>query len=309
MLIAMRGTEKSFGPRRVLAGVDVSVQQGDVYGLLGDNGAGKSTIINILTGLIGFDAGEVLVAGRPPSTRVRSVIGVAPQEIALYGHLTVRENLRFFGGIYHVRGAALVRQVARVIDFLDLRRYADSCISTLSGGWQRRVNLAVAIVHSPAIVFLDEPTAGLDVQARSQVWDFVRRLRHGGTTIFLTTHLMDEAEALCDRVGILHGGKILREGPVGALCQEVPAVELAEVRAEETAPVLERAAALGIPTRRYAGVLTLLLPRDTSLADLVSQFQGISIRSVTLRPVGLLQAYLELTKAEFVAAPASHSRH
>jgi ABC-2 type transport system ATP-binding protein len=299
-MIAMRGTEKSFGTRRVLAGLDLVVQAGEVYGLLGNNGAGKSTTINILTGLLRSDVGEVSVAGRPPSAEVRTLIGVAPQEIALYQHLTLRENLRFFGGVYRLHGSTLKQQVDRVIHTLDLSEYRDAPVSTMSGGWQRRVNLAVAIVHAPKVVILDEPTAGLDVQARYELWEFVRLLRSGGTTILLTTHMMDEAEALCDRVGILHGGRVLREGSVDALRREIPAAELAEVDVEDIALLLSRASALGMSVRRYGGRLTLLLPAKTTLADLIGQFEEVPLRSVSLRPVGLHQVFLELTQPDKV---------
>lgn len=300
MMIAMRGTEKSFGARRVLSGLDLTVQRGEVYGLLGNNGAGKSTTINILTGLVESDGGEVSVAGMPPSPEVRAKIGVAPQDIALYQHLTPRENLRFFGAVHGLRGPTLIEQVDRVIDRLDLSEYADARVCTMSGGWQRRVNLAVALVHAPTIVILDEPTAGLDVQARYELWEFVRELRHEGTTVLMTTHMMEEAEELCDRVGILEGGRILRQGTVAELRREVPAAELAELDSEDIAHLLARANALGIPIRRYGGRVTLLLPAKTRLADLVRQFEGVPIRSVTLRPVGLHQVFLELTQADRV---------
>jgi len=300
MMIAMRGAEKSFGTRRVLAGLDLSVEQGEVYGLLGNNGAGKSTTINLLTGLIGLDAGEVSVAGAPPSAAARRAIGIAPQEIALYQSLTVTENLQFFGGVYRLRGSTLAHQVDRVIGALCLSAYAEALVSTLSGGWQRRVNLAVAVVHAPALVILDEPTAGLDVQARYEVWEFVRLLRSQGTTVLLTTHMMDEAEALCDRIGILHGGRILREGSVDVLCREVPAAELAEVDVDDIASLVARTSALGIPIRTYGGRLTLLLPAKTTLPDLILQLEGVPVRSVALRPVGLHQVFLELTQSDKV---------
>ena len=299
-MIVMRNTEKSFGDRRVLAGLDLAVQEGEVYGLLGNNGAGKSTAINILTGLIASDAGDVSVAGRPPSAEIRALIGVAPQEIALYQNLTCKENLQFFGGVHRLRGARLKQQVDHVVQTLDLSEYGDAPVSTMSGGWQRRVNLAVAIVHAPVIVILDEPTAGLDVQARYQLWEFVRTLRREGTTVLLTTHMMDEAEALCDRVGILHDGRVLREGSVDALCRVVPAAELAEVEVEDLALLLSRANTLGIPVRRYGGRLTLLLPAKTTLGDLIGQFQRVPIRSIALKPVGLHQVFLELTEPDRV---------
>jgi ABC-2 type transport system ATP-binding protein len=299
-MITLRGLEMSFGSRRVLRGLYLTVGEGEVYGLLGNNGAGKSTAINILTGLLQADAGEALVAGGPLTPATRTWTGVAPQEIALYPHLTCRENLLFFAGVYHLRGSARRRRVDDVIRIMELGDHASTPVAALSGGWQRRLNLAVAIVHGPRVLILDEPTAGLDIQTRHNLWASIRRFAREGTSVLLTTHMLDEAEILCDRVGILHAGRIVREGTVDGLWQSVPAAELAEVEAEDDEALLARARSLRIPTRRYGGQLTLLLPSPTTLAALVQRLDGVAVRSLRLRPIGLTQVFLEATRPEEV---------
>ena len=294
--ITICGLEKSFGSRQVLKGLDLRVAAGEVYGLLGDNGAGKSTAINVLTGLLRPDAGDARVNGDLMSSGGRKQVGVAPQEAALYPHLTSTENLRFFAGVNRLRGRARQERVAHVIRVLGLQEYADTAVSALSGGWRRRLNLAVAIVHSPTVLILDEPTAGLDVQTRYQLWDLIRGFAGQGMAVLLTTHMLDEAEALCHRVGILHGGRIVREGTVDALQRCVPAAELAEVEAEDETALLDRARALGLSTRRYGGRLTLLLPRRVTLTEVVHDLDPVPVRSVRLCPVGLSHVFLEATR-------------
>ncbi len=292
----------SFGRRRVLQGLDLTVSEGEVYGLLGNNGAGKSTAINILTGLLEADAGEAHLRGGPLTRAMRTWMGVAPQEIALYPHLTCRENLLFFAGVYRLRGTERRRRVDDVIRVMELDEHSRTPVAALSGGWQRRLNLAVAIVHDPRVLILDEPTAGLDIETRHNLWASIRRFAREGTSVLLTTHMLDEAEILCDRVGILHSGRIVREGTVDELRQSVAAAELAEVEAEDDEALLSRARSLGIPTRRYGGQLTLLLPSPTGLAELVRRLDGLAVRSVRIRPVGLTQVFLEATRPEVVGS-------
>lgn len=192
-LIRINGLQKRFGNVEVLKGVDVEVFEGEVFGFLGSNGAGKSTTINILTNQITADGGEIEVAGETASALTNRMIGLAPQEIALYPHLTVSENLDFFAGVYGLRGGARRRHAAHVLDGLGLRALRNKKVEELSGGWQRRLNLAVALVHQPRIAILDEPTVGMDVEARYEMWETIRTLRQEGVTVVLTTHLMDEA--------------------------------------------------------------------------------------------------------------------
>ena len=231
--ITIHGLRKQFGPIDILKGLSVDIFEGEVFGFLGSNGAGKSTTINILTSQIVADAGTVKISGEPVSTETNRLIGLAPQAIALYPRLSVIENLFFFAGIHGLHGSTRRRQVERVIEALELGGVSQMVVEKLSGGWQRRLNLAVALVHQPKILILDESTVGMDVEARLKLWETIRGLKAEGTTIVLTTHLMDEAEALCHRIGILHDGRIAALGTMDELRRIVPAAQLAEVECSD----------------------------------------------------------------------------
>lgn len=214
---------KSFGSRVAVDGVSLRVEPGEVLGLLGPNGAGKSTTINMIVGLLKPDAGRVEFdlpgggVGDPAHHAVRAHLGVAPQALALYDELTAHENLAFFGRVYGLRGAALQTRIDELLRDVGLEDRRHSRVSTFSGGMKRRLNLAVAIVHDPALVLLDEPTVGVDPQSRHAIFDLLHGLKRRGRTIVYTTHYMDEAQRLCDRVAIIDHGRILAQDRVGAL--------------------------------------------------------------------------------------------
>lgn len=292
-VITIRDLVKRFGAVEILRGVNVDIFEGEIFGFLGANGAGKSTTINIVTNQITADGGAVEIAGQPTSKETNRMIGLAPQEIALYPHLSVRENLNFFAGVYGLKGGERRRQVAHILDGLNLCSMSENSASTLSGGWQRRLNLAVALVHRPRIAILDEPTVGMDVEARYEIWETIRALKHEGVTVVLTTHLMDEAEALCDRIGILHNGKISALGTMDELRAIVPAIELAEVECSDNQALRIHADALGIATRIYAGQLTLLLQKRLTMRELIEQLAPMEVRSVRLRAITLSDVFLE----------------
>ena len=297
-MIEFRRAEKGFAGAPVLRGLDFRVGPGEVYGLLGPNGCGKSTAINLLCGLLDPDRGEVLVQGRPADAAARRRIGFAPQEIALYRDLTCAENLRFFGEVYGVPRDRLRARVQELLDRFGLSRFPAIPASALSGGWQRRLNLAVALVHSPAALVLDEPTAAVDIAARHELWQLIEQLR--GQALLLTTHHLDEAERLCDRIGIMQDGAIRAEGSAEELLRRVPAAQVALVEAprqSEEDRVQARAAALGWPVRRYAGRLGLLQPSPLSLRQTVDLLEGLDITSLSLQPVRLEHAYLEVLAA------------
>jgi ABC-2 type transport system ATP-binding protein len=294
-LIEIDRLQKRFGTVEVLKGVDVDILEGEIFGFLGTNGAGKSTTINILTNQITADSGTIKIAGMPASTESNRLIGLAPQDIALYPHLSARENLNFFAGVYGMRGAARHRHVARVLDGLELRSMSNIEVEKLSGGWQRRLNLAIALVHQPRIAILDESTVGMDVEARFNMWDTIRALKTDGVTVVLTTHLMDEAEALCDRIGILHDGRIAALGTMDELRDVVPAVELAEVECSDMQLLMRHAEASGFVTRHYAGRLTLLLPKQLTIGDLIERLAPLEIQSARLRAISLSDVFLEIT--------------
>lgn len=204
---------KRYGALTAVNDVSFSIEEGEIFGLLGPNGAGKSTIISLLTGLFPPDSGEIRILGIDAVTnvdRVKSLIGIVPQDLALYPALSARENLRFFGEMYNLTGKRLMKQVDAVLDMVEMRERANDAVQTYSGGMKRRVNLAVGLVNEPRLLFLDEPTVGVDPQSRNHIFESVERLnREKGMTVLYTTHYMEEAERLCSRVAIIDHGQII----------------------------------------------------------------------------------------------------
>ncbi len=202
--------EKRYGALQALAGVSLGVAEGEFFGLLGPNGAGKTTLISIIAGLTRASAGTVRVMGADvikDYRRARRLLGVVPQELVFDPFFTVRETLRIQSGYFGLRNNNA--WIDEVIDHLDLGAKADANMRTLSGGMKRRVLVAQALVHRPPVIVLDEPTAGVDVELRQGLWQFIRRLNRDGHTIVLTTHYLEEAEELCDRIAMLKGGKLV----------------------------------------------------------------------------------------------------
>lgn len=210
-MIQAQGLVKRFGDVTAVDGVSLDVARGEAFGLLGPNGAGKTTTIGMLVGALTPDAGRVVVAGLEDPTRpeVKRRIGVAPQELALYDVLTGEENLSFFGRLYGLRGARLAERVAWGLEFAGLTERRRGAVSTYSGGMKRRLNLACALVHEPDVLFLDEPTVGVDPQSRNHIFERIESLGTSGCTLIYTTHYMEEAQRLCDRVAIIDRGTIL----------------------------------------------------------------------------------------------------
>jgi ABC-2 type transport system ATP-binding protein len=205
--VDVSGVGKSFGSIKALDGVTLRVRRGEIYGLLGPNGAGKTTLIRMIVGLLSPDAGAVTVLGRRmPNLDVLREVGYMTQQAALYPGLSVEENAQFFGAIYGTDGG--VKDALALVE-LDKRR--DSVVSTLSGGMRQRLSLACALVHKPKLLLLDEPTVGVDPQLRVQFWEEFRRMAADGTTIIVSSHVMDEAER-CQRLGLIQYGRVLAEG-------------------------------------------------------------------------------------------------
>jgi ABC-2 type transport system ATP-binding protein len=200
---------KWFGAVRALDGVSFHVARGETFGLIGPNGSGKTTLIRMLLGLGRVTSGSVRVLGREmPDRRVASQIGYMTQASALYAELSVRENLAFFGGLYGLRGKALRQRIDEIVTLVDLRERIDAPVQTLSGGMRQRVSLACALIHLPRLLFLDEPTVGIDPELRHTFWDYFTRLNQQGTTIIVSTHYLDEA-ARSNRVAMLRFGELL----------------------------------------------------------------------------------------------------
>ena len=207
---------KVFGDVVAVDGISFSVEEGELFGLLGPNGAGKTTTINILTTLIRPTSGSARVWGydvRTETSKVRSVIGLVPQDLTVDDELTGIENLRLMASLYHVPKDVAEKRIEEVLELVDLKEAARRRVETYSGGMRKRLELAAALIHRPKVLFLDEPTLGLDVQTRAHIWDYIRRLvREEQLTVLMTTHYMEEADANCDRVAVIDRGKIMAIG-------------------------------------------------------------------------------------------------
>ncbi|MCZ7543632.1 MAG: ABC transporter ATP-binding protein [Anaerolineae bacterium] len=214
-------------PRGVLAvqDVDLDIEEGEIFSFLGPNGAGKTTTISMISGLLTPTSGDAVIGGysiTQSPMAVKELIGVVPQEIALYPTLTGRQNLRFFGQLYGLGGAELDRRVDEVLEFIDLTEHANVKVEKYSGGMKRRVNIGVGLLHNPKIVYMDEPTVGVDPQSRRRILDTVKQLnQERGMTVLYTTHYMEEAQELSDRVGIIDHGEMIAVGTVGQLISQI----------------------------------------------------------------------------------------
>jgi ABC-2 type transport system ATP-binding protein len=222
-MLEVRNLRKNYGATQALDGISVTVGTGELFGLLGPNGAGKTTLMSVISGLLDPGAGELLLAGRHFRRRqreMRRLIGIVPQDLAIYLELTARENLRFFGQLYGLGGRELEQRVEQILAAIALTDRADQRTGAFSGGMKRRLNLGAALVHSPKILLLDEPTTGVDPQSRNHIFEEVRRLNAEGMTIVYTSHYMEEVQALCPRVGIIDHGRLIACDTVANLLQQ-----------------------------------------------------------------------------------------
>src|SRR5580700_4181868 len=223
--IAVSGLRKAYGDKTVLDGIDLDVPAGTVFSLLGPNGAGKTTTVNVLTTLVKADGGTVRVAGQDVATEakaVRAVIGVTGQFAAVDDLLTGEENLQLMADLHHLRAGEGTRVVTSLLERFDLAESAQKMAATYSGGMRRKLDLAMTLVSRPQIIFLDEPTTGLDPRSRRTMWNIVRELVADGVTVFLTTQYLEEADQLADRIAVLDQGRLVAEGTPGELKRQVP---------------------------------------------------------------------------------------
>jgi ABC-2 type transport system ATP-binding protein len=299
--VSVVGLRKAFGDTVVLDGVDLEVARGTVFALLGPNGAGKTTMVRILATLVAPDAGDVRVAGhdlRREPDAVRRAIGVTGQFSAVDGLLTGRENLALMADLHHLdRGAR-----GRIDDLLGrfaLDDAADRLAMTYSGGMTRRLDLAMTLIGAPEVIFLDEPTTGLDPRSRRTVWDIVRGLVRDGTTVFLTTQYLDEADHLADRVAILDGGRLVAQGSARELKARVPGGRI-ELRFADGATLAAAADALGRPLPD-GDDLSLRIPGDGNVATLRGVLRALDdadldVADLAVHTPDLDDVFLELTR-------------
>ena len=299
MIVEARGVVKRFGDRVAVDGIDLDVPPGVCFGLLGPNGAGKTTTLRMIYGVSRATAGTIRVFGidiaREPRA-VRARLGVTLQENVLIEALSPVDNLRIFGRYHLLREPALSQRVEELVDFLELRSHADVPVQRLSGGFKRRLAIAMSLVNRPELLVLDEPTTGLDPAVRLALWARVRDLRAAGTTVLLTTHYMDEAQRLCDRVAIVANGRIIAEGDPAALIAANLAAEAVEVDCDpgEEAGLFE-----GAPPARHrlrSGRRLMLYVDDAApLVDRIHQRDPNNRRALVVRPSNLEDVFLRLT--------------
>ena len=296
-VLSARGLRKSYGALEVVAGIDLAVEPGECFGLLGPNGAGKTTTLKLCLGLIEPDAGEIELLGEPVPRRARQArmrVGVVPQFDNLDPDFTVEENLVVYGRYFGLPQDSIKSKVPGLLEFAGLTGREGAKIMTLSGGMKRRLTLARALVNEPQLVFMDEPTTGLDPQARHLIWERLRRLTQEGKTLVLTTHFMEEAERLCHRLAIMDRGRIIAEGPPSRLLKEhfddvvleLPREEFPGDTAGFPLPLLLAGDRLEISTGDVEGALRALLDR------------GVPLRHLRIRPRNLEDLFLELTGRE-----------
>jgi ABC-2 type transport system ATP-binding protein len=296
-VLEIQDIHKWFGSHHVLDGFSLRVEQGEIVGLLGTNGCGKSTVLKIVCKLLSLDAGEVLLMGKPLSElsyRARGLVGLCSQDAALYPDLMPAENLHFFARLYGLSDQDRQHRVAELMEIFELEKFANTRAGQLSGGWQQRLHLAVSLVHRPKLLVLDEPTAAVDLEARMDLWRLIEGLRDSGTTILLTSHHLAEAERLCSRVALMRSGKVLAEGSVPELLARIPGQAVAKVQSADHEAILQRALDLGWQFRQQADQIRLLLPRAVSLREIVDALDGTQVSAVSVHPVTLEDAYLEL---------------
>ncbi len=295
---------KRFGELEAVRGVSFEIAAGETYGLLGPNGAGKTTTISMVCGLLDSDGGEVVVAGKPlttHSTAAKAAIGFVPQELAIYPDLTARENLGFFARLYGLSGSEASRRVDEVLGVIGLADRAGDQSKTYSGGMQRRLNIGIGLLHKPKLLVLDEPTVGVDPQSRNAILESVEALSAEGMAVLYTTHYMEEAERLCDRIGIIDLGLLRAEGSraeLVSLVGEHDRVRLEGVGDLEAAAVACRAlASVQTASVEDAG-LQLIVDQARSLLPELLQVvggAGLSVHSVEVVEPDLEAVFLHLT--------------
>lgn len=297
---------KHFGDIQAVNGLSLQVQPGEIYGLLGPNGAGKSTTLSMVCGLLEPDSGSVKIDGagvREEPIRAKSALGYVPQDIALYEDLPARDNLLFWGRLNGLSGSALESRCREVLERVGLTERAKDRVRNFSGGMKRRINLAVAMLHKPKALLLDEPTAGVDPQARLAILDVVREAASEGSAVLYTTHYMEEAEQLCHRIGIVDSGKLLAQGTLEELTQQAGTGRMLLLRGRFQRAAMEKALA------EFAGLTVLALEDGratllTAHADQTSELvqglmsRGLDLQDIAVREPSLESLFLKLTGKE-----------
>ena len=305
-ILTTRDLGKKFGNLEAVQGVSFSVLRGEIFSLLGPNGAGKTTTISMLSCLLEPTSGTAEIGGYPitnDSLRVRELIGVVPQEIALYDELTARQNLRFWGQMVNLSGKTLKNRVEEVLEQVNLRDRANDRVGAFSGGMKRRINIAAGLLHKPQLLFMDEPTVGIDPQSRRRILDMVKELRDQGMTVLYTTHYMEEAEELSDRVGIIDHGRLIALGTQAELTKVVGQQETLRLHlgegflSEELMHLFEGLPGVLAVTALNGEIALSVTEAEAALPGAISQANaaGVPVRTIHIEEPNLEAVFLHLT--------------
>lgn len=305
-MIQVENLHKRFADLHAVAGISFEVGRGEIYGLLGPNGAGKTTTLLMLSGLLAPDEGRIRFDGIDLASHpleVKGMLGIVPQENALYEDLSAQEHLRLWGGLYGLTGKDLTTAVERVLEWIGLTGRDREPVKNFSGGMKRRLNLGLGLVHSPRVVLLDEPTVGIDPQARLNILDVVRQVADAGTAVLYTTHYLEEAEELCDRIAIVDHGKVLAEGRLEELQKMVGGEEIVTLHGDFDSQALatqlaEQSLARVLAQEEGRLVLATVGQKEgRSSVDLLSKIfaEGLPMDGVSIEPPSLNGLFLKLT--------------
>ncbi len=306
-MITIEGLQKHYGDIKAVDGIDLEIQDGEIFGLLGPNGAGKTTMISMISGVLRPDSGRITFDGLNiwvEPKKVKRNLGVVPQEIAVYEDLTAKDNLDFWGSLHGLRGPGLKKAVHEALERVGLQDRARDRVKTFSGGMKRRLNLCMGLLHHPQYLLLDEPTVGIDPQARLAILEIVREVAAAGTTVLYTTHYMEEAQELCDRIAIIDHGQILTIGTLEALTRQSGESEMLKVVGDfDEASANQRLSSIsGLRLIRVeaGAVLAGIDASGPGLLEILPQVleSGLSIDDVSIQKPNLQSVFISLTGRE-----------
>jgi len=301
-MIQVSNLSKSFGDLQAVKNISFKINKGEVFGFLGPNGAGKSTTINMMSTILQNDEGSILIDGislKENPNKCKKLIGVVPQEISLYDEFTAYDNLLFWGSLYNIPKKKLKQRIEQILELIGLSDRKNDLIKNYSGGMKRRINIASAILHSPKVLFMDEPTVGVDPQSRNRIFEVVETLNKQGMTIIYTTHYMEEVERLCNRIAIIDNGEIIAQGTQNELQEQSNVKESVEIvfssiSDEKVANLKEK---LNLDISLDANKISIACDVNKDLSNIISicNEEKLSIEDLKLKKVNLEAIFLNLT--------------